>query len=93
MKQSRLPEERKILSMVLGERGYTVPWAMFACDEGFLFINEKYAAHAEPRGTAHMLIERTKGGVQVFRETIGDNTYPKGGAPDWLETALPVALV
>jgi hypothetical protein len=51
-------EENEIGCMMDEESGYTVPWAMYADQNGQLFLNEKYTLQDNPRGTASMKISK-----------------------------------
>ena len=73
-------EEDTIANMLPGEKGYTVPWAMWADDSRVLWIHGGYSVVKKPHGTAHMKIQRTELGVIVFQATIGDHRYQPGGS-------------
>jgi len=86
-------EENTIEQMLPGDRGYTVPWAMFPDQNRVLWINGHYTIDSEPFGTGHMLIERTKTGVIVYQNTIGDHKYQiPSGETSWSKSdyKLPV---
>lgn len=70
MTHATLPEEmgtasRSIAAMDVGDIGWTVPWAMFADDERRLWLNGRYALHAQPGGTAVMAVWRGEDGWHV----------------------------
>jgi hypothetical protein len=80
---SRLPEayeEDTIYGMSVGEKGFTVPWAMWADADRVLWINGDYTIHKEAFGTAHLYIERTKEGVIVYQFSIRDHKFSIGGS-------------
>lgn len=94
---SRLPESfehRTIAGMLPGDKGYTVPWAMFADEDRILWINAGYIVTDEEQGTSHLSIERTKDGVIVYQNSIGDHTYGIGDSEFWggVKVKLPVTL-
>ncbi len=79
---ARLPEtleEQTIDKMLPGDKGYTVPWAMYAEPNRDLFLNGKYSVQSQPGGTVQMHIERTETGVIVDQKTIGKQKYSLGG--------------
>ena len=94
---SRLPEafeSRTIAGMSPGDKGYTVPWAMFADEDRILWINGGHSVMKEPKGTAHLEIQRTKDGVIVYEDSIGDHTYGIGDSEYFggVKVKLPVTL-
>jgi hypothetical protein len=73
-------EEETIERMSPGDKGYTVPWAMFADENGRLWINGSYTVHSESGGTAAMLVERTKSGVICDIRKCRDHRWSRGAA-------------
>jgi hypothetical protein len=66
--QAKLPEhlqEHTIQKMVVGEAGWTVPWAMWADTQGALWIHGGYTVHEHAGGTVWLHILRTAEGIIV----------------------------
>lgn len=62
--------EREIRQMLIGESGWTVPWGMYADEEGRLWLNDTYTVSDTPGGTVNMLVTRTDSGYVVdFRKS------------------------
>ncbi|MFH1635787.1 MAG: hypothetical protein ABIG63_17485 [Chloroflexota bacterium] len=64
----KLPEDRyekTIKEMPPGTMGWTVPWAMYADEDGELWVNGNYPLFPDSGGTVTMLVGRTPMGVVV----------------------------
>jgi hypothetical protein len=59
-------EEATIDSMVTGERGYTVPWAMWVDADRNCWLHPKYTIHADTCGTVQMRVELREDGYHVW---------------------------
>uniref|UniRef100_A0A6M3JGV0 Uncharacterized protein n=1 Tax=viral metagenome TaxID=1070528 RepID=A0A6M3JGV0_9ZZZZ len=57
--------ERTIKEMPPHTSGWTVPWAMYADEDGELWINGNYTVFSDRGGTVNMLVGRTSSGVVV----------------------------
>jgi hypothetical protein len=89
--QAVLPDslERNTLSdLIIGETVYTVPWAMYAGQDGRLWLNGNYSIHHSSGGTAQMAVTKTKDGYTVDisqckdeRWGRGEGNYVGGSAP------------
>ena len=93
--QATLPrsrEEATIGSMVAGDSGFAVPWAMYADSDGRLWLNGKYPIRGTYGGTSQMKVKCDPDGYKVDAScsdghawTRGDCVYAGGNHP------LPVA--
>lgn len=66
-------EEQTIDCMMVGESGYTVPWAMWVDTARRCWLHPRYTVRSEPFGTATMRIERQDDGYHV--EIAGHHKY------------------
>lgn len=58
-------EETTIMSMNVGEAGYTVPWSLTIDENGKPWLNKYFAITRQFGGTASVLVTRTKEGFEV----------------------------
>lgn len=94
---SKLPgamRERQIKDMAFGESGFAVPWAMYADEDGDLFINGGYTVDEQSGGTCRMLITMGIGKILVKQYTISDEKYTPG-QPNYFGdfTSIPADLI
>lgn len=79
--QVKMPEELleiTIRHMKVGEKGYTVPWAVLVEPENRLTsIDTNYTVTSSPNGTRSMLVERAEEGYIITVPT--DYKFSTGG--------------
>ena len=68
-----------IADMLVGESGWTVPWAMYADYDGELYINGKYPFEMNKHGTVAMLIRRSDKGFVVDTAECGEHKWSLTG--------------
>jgi hypothetical protein len=79
---AKLPEELEYVGLkdlIEGESTYTLPWAMYADDEGNLWLNGNYPLNKEPKGTAKMRVTKRNGGYIVDVSLCKDSRWSRGG--------------
>lgn len=67
--QAILPEgceEYTISSMSTGEKGYTVPWAMWVDSERKCWLHPHYTISGHPGGTVQMKVQKRSDGYHVW---------------------------
>lgn len=62
--------DRSIATMDVGEKGWTVPWAMYHDKKRQLWLNGSYTVHTRPWGTVKMLVRRDDAGWHVDTEKV-----------------------
>ena len=97
MQNAILPEhleEVTIKDMIIGESGYTVPWAMYAERDGTLWLNGDYMFEKEPGGTVEMKIERVNGGYKVDIRRVDEKSRRwSSTGPGFFGSFKPVPVV
>jgi len=71
---ARLPHdliEDTIERMKIGDRGWTVPWAVIVDNNLNMWLRPTYTVHREPGGTVSMIVSRNEDGF-VVQQTPGD---------------------
>lgn len=58
--------QKQIRDLQIGERAWTVPWAMVVDRNGGAKLNGNYSAHSQPEGTVQLAIERVAAGFCVW---------------------------
>lgn len=69
------PVERLVSDMEIGEKAYVVSWAMEVDLDRVLYMRLHHTIYNTPHGTAHLLIERTKTGFNVYESIIKEFRY------------------
>jgi hypothetical protein len=79
--------QKQIKDMEVGERGYTVPWAL-DCEHIVkrdltlnLVVRGDYSVYEKAEGTIKMQIARTKDGITVIGASVRDYTFRFSGKP------------
>ena len=78
--------ETAIEEMGVGQKGYTVPWALSIEKHGRVYevyMNLKYTIERSPGGTVRLLVKRTGPGredYEVDLDTVGDYKFNIGKA-------------
>jgi hypothetical protein len=91
-----LPEDREansIRTMMIGEDGYTYPWAMWADSDRRLWLYPDYPVHSTPAGTLRMRVELREDGWHVWPpegKAYAPQSEPGYVSPRYTEY-LPVA--
>lgn len=78
--QAELPKDRRqkqLCDMKPGESGWTVPWGMFADNDGKLWVNVKYSVYESPGGTVSMKVERTATGYTCDVSQCRDHRWSR----------------
>lgn len=73
-----LPEQFEYMTinkMVVGDSGYTVPWAMWVDKSRNCWLHPDYTLSAKPGGTVEMRVEKRKNGFHVWLAP-GENYSP-----------------
>ncbi len=94
-KQAKLPmgmanAEHSIATMDIGEKGWTVPWAMYYDKDRNLWLNGSYTIHADPGGTARMAVWRDEDGWCVDASGCRDHHWSEAG---YVGEFQPVSVV
>lgn len=61
--QATIPDELEVITLedtVNGESVYVVPWALYADNDGYLWLNGGYTFENYPRGTSRMKVSKKK---------------------------------
>lgn len=80
-----------IADMLMGEDGWTVPWAMYIGDDDELYLNGKYTYSSLPRGTEQMHVTKTTAGYVVDLSRCDKPRYSRGVAYVGDADPVPVA--
>lgn len=68
----RNPTEVRITDMKSGDTGWTVPWAMFADNDGRLWLRDNYTVRAQPGGTVQMMVTKLGDRLVVDLQNVDD---------------------
>lgn len=60
------PATPQIATMVVGDSGYTTPWAMWVDSDRLCWLHPRYDLHQQPGGTVKMRVERRSDGWHVW---------------------------
>ena len=80
--QAKLPESLEsdgLKDMVEGESVRTLPWGMYADDEGSLWLNGNYPITDQPQGTSKMLVTKKHGDYIVDVSNCKEHGWERGG--------------
>jgi hypothetical protein len=80
--QAKLPknlETTGLKDMKDGESAYTLPWAMYADEEGSLWLNGEYPVSEKEEKTSCMLVTKERDWYIVDVSRCGEYTWSKGG--------------
>ena len=80
--QAVLPEnleEVGLKDIADGESVYTVPWAMYADDNGALWLNGNYSFDKHSHGTHEMKVTKDKGDYICDVSLCKDHGWHRGG--------------
>lgn len=72
-------EQRKLSDLMIGETVWTVPWAMFADDDGDLWLYGNFSYHEGPGGTVSMKVSKTGSGYVVDISECKDYRWSRDG--------------
>lgn len=75
---ARLPEDLEapaVRNMEVGEKSWSVPWAMEVDSERRCWLRSTYTGHDEPGGTVSMLVTRTEDGFEVDLSQVDDYAW------------------
>ncbi len=83
--------EVRIHELMVGRRGFVVPWAMFVDEDWRFWLNGNYTVHVEPGGKVCMEVAHAEGGYFVGVAGCPERTWsPDGGYSD---PFAPIAVV
>ena len=69
--------KKRIVDMIAGETGFTVPWAMWIDGDNECFLNEAFSIEASSGGTVQLKITRVKNGYIAFIHDVDYEWSPK----------------
>lgn len=84
-------EEVGLKDLVEGESVYTVPWAMYAEEDGSLWLHGGYTFEDSPKGTLQMKVSKIDGEYVVNLSQCGDHKYSRTGAC-YMGTVTPIRV-
>lgn len=91
---ARLPEKlvkhNHIHEMMVGQSGFTVPWAMSINKQRLCSLRPDYTFYDKPGGTVSLWIQKTPTGYRVFPDPSDHYTWDPEGEN---HTGLPVCEV
>lgn len=93
--QAKLPESLEAVGLkdiVDGESVYTVPWAMYADDNGSMWLNGNYSFEDHSGGTLRMKVTKKSGDYICDVSMCKDHGWSRGGGQFFGDfIPLPVA--
>lgn len=84
--------EVTISDMLQDEICYTLPWAVFACEDGAVWINGNYSFTSTPEGNSQTRIERKGDMIHVTKATLGDSKL-SASPSSWCNASHKMAVV